>query len=211
MMHWQIEPMDRWPFPYTKGRKSNPFRSKFDATLQLLEAELDHLQVTGGVAMRVVTADADVRQDGMLRARAVVRHPGVALSFHSKKAGALTYPCDRFCGAYLGEIDWQINLRAIALGLEALRKLDRYGITSHGEQYAGWRAIEAGPRNRFATADEAISWLRELTDYGLDASTATLLRIGALKSHPDRNGGARTLWDRYDAARQVLEREGRDS
>jgi hypothetical protein len=40
--------------------------------------------------------------------------------------------------------DWQHNVRAIALGLEALRKVDRYGITRRGEQYAGWKALPAG-------------------------------------------------------------------
>jgi hypothetical protein len=40
---------------------------------------------------------------------------------------------------------WQDNLRAIALGLEALRKVDRYGITKNSEQYTGWKQLEAGP------------------------------------------------------------------
>ena len=29
--------------------------------------------------------------------------------------------------------------------------------------------------------------------------------------HPDRNGGDRTLWDRYDAARQIIEGGGKPS
>ncbi|HEV2778568.1 MAG TPA: hypothetical protein VGX25_04135 [Actinophytocola sp.] len=208
-MRWQIEPMDRWPYPESSPRKSNPFRAKFDDTLKLLAAELDHLKVTGAVAVRVVTREADVRQDGMLRARATVLHPGVALSFRSATAGALTYPCDRFVG-YVGEADWQVNLRAIALGLEALRKLDRYGIAGHGEQYTGWRAIEPG--DGFATADDAIRWLRNITGIdNPDVSTGPLLRRAAAVLHPDRNNGERKLWDRYDAARQLLQREGRAS
>jgi hypothetical protein len=35
---------------------------------------------------------------------------------------------------------WQHNIRSIALGLEALRAVDRYGISRRGEQYAGFRA-----------------------------------------------------------------------
>lgn len=207
-MHWQIEPMAQWPFQESKQRKGNPFRAKFDQTLRLLQDELDHLQVVGAVAVRVVATETDVRRDGMLRAHADVRHPGVVLSFRSATHGALTYPCDRFYGAYRGEIDWQINLRAIALGLEALRKLDRYGIAGHGEQYTGWRAIEPGPSNGFATADEAIRWLRKITkDDGTILSTGLLLRRAAGVAHPDRNNGDRTLWNRYDAARQLLERE----
>jgi hypothetical protein len=209
-MRYQIEPMARWPYPETQGRKGNPFRAKFGQTLELLEDELDHLQVTGAVAVRVVAAEADVRRDGMLRSRADVRHPGVVLSFHSAKAGQLTYPCDRFYGAYRGEIDWQINLRAIALGLEALRRLDRYGITSRGEQYTGWRAIESGSSEGFADVNQALTWLvRLLADQGQDAPTEwrALLRKAAGVAHPDRHNGDRTLWGRYDAARQLLERE----
>lgn len=35
---------------------------------------------------------------------------------------------------------WQHNVRSIALGLEALRAVDRFGISRRGEQYAGFRA-----------------------------------------------------------------------
>jgi len=39
--------------------------------------------------------------------------------------------------------DWRHNVRSIALGLEALRAVDRYGISRRGEQYAGFRAALA--------------------------------------------------------------------
>lgn len=35
--------------------------------------------------------------------------------------------------------------RLIELALEALRAVDRYGITRSAEQYAGWRQIGSGP------------------------------------------------------------------
>jgi hypothetical protein len=40
--------------------------------------------------------------------------------------------------------DWQDNVRGIALGLHALRAVDRYGVTKRGEQYAGWKALSQG-------------------------------------------------------------------
>lgn len=209
MSAWQIEPMRRWPYPETEVRRANPFRAKFDDTLTRLEAELGYLDVTGTVAVRVVAAEADVRRDGMLRARANVRHPGVALSFESR-FGPLTYPCDTFTGRWYGDVDWQINLRAIALGLEALRKLDRYGIAGRGEQYTGWRAIESGKPAGFATADEAIRWLREITGItGPEVSPDQLLRKAVAIVHPDRNDGDRTTWDRLDQAKQLLDAGGR--
>jgi hypothetical protein len=203
-MQWQIEPMTAWPYPDTKGRKWNPFRAKFPDTLKKLAAELDRLQVQGAVAVRVVADDADVRQDGMLRARAQVRHPGVAISFTSAKHGPMTYPCDAFTGRYYGDVDWQVNLRAIALGLEHLRALDRYGIAGSGEQYAGWRAIEAAAPAWFDSADEALRWLAEYTDLSRHHVEPTvILRAASKRAHPDV-GGDPADWQRVDAARQLL-------
>jgi hypothetical protein len=205
-MRWQIEPMPRWPYRATPAdaRRHNPFRAKFDATLKLLIDELERLEVDGPVAVRVVATEADVRRDGMLRANANVRHPGVAVSFHSPTAGDLTYPCDQFLGRYYGEVDWQVNLRAIALGLEALRKLDRYGITGRGEQYTGWRAIEAAPAVTFATADEAYGWLRSFTGAHEHTHLNVVLAAAAARAKRNLEAGDQSTWDRYEAARHVL-------
>jgi hypothetical protein len=207
-MRWQVEPMPRWPYPDTAARKPNPFRAGFEDTLTLLARELDHLDVTGAVAVRVVTTDAAVRRDGMLRARAHVEHPGVIVSFTSRH-GALSYPCDTYTGRYTGDPpDWQINLRAIALALEALRAVDRYGVTSRGEQYTGWRQVEAPDAEvGFSGYAAALAWLREIT--GDDTSAVeTLLRRAARVCHPDHNEGQRSGWDRYEKARRVIHDRG---
>lgn len=208
-LQWQIEPMASWSYPETKtgARKRSTFGASWSSTLDLLDRELHYLDVTGAVAVRVVGAPTDVRRDGMLRATARLQHPGVAVSFHSRRHGALTYPCDTFVAGSGPLVDWQANVRAIALGLEALRKVERYGIASRGEQYAGWRAITAGPSERpsFASAAEARQWLRDLVATDVAVNDASLLRLGAREAHPDRNGGKRDLWDLYDAARKMLE------
>jgi hypothetical protein len=36
------------------------------------------------------------------------------------------------------------NSRSIGLELEALRAIDRYGITKQGEQYVGFKALPSG-------------------------------------------------------------------
>lgn len=204
-MQWQIEPMASWPYPETKGRKTSPFRAKHSDTLKKLDAELEHLQARGAVAVRVVATQADIRRDGMLRASARVQHPGVAISFTSARHGALTYPCDAFQAGYYGE-SWQANLRAIALGLEHLRALDRYGIAGHGEQYAGWRAIEAASKaDGFASVDDAVRWLADFTGGSRHDGAADLLRRASRVAHPDRSGIPED-WARVDAARQLLKK-----
>lgn len=83
-----------------------------------------------------VRSETMIRRDGWPQERATIEHPGVALSFDSRH-GALRYETAEFH-------TWKANLRAIALGLEALRKVDRYGIARSGQQYRGWRALAAG-------------------------------------------------------------------
>jgi hypothetical protein len=203
-MQWQIEPMVTWPYPETTGRKPSQFKVGFKPTLELLGTELDHLRVQGAVAVRVVADEADIRRDGMLRASARVRHPGVAISFTSGKHGPLTYPCDAFEARPYSE-SWQANLRAIALGLQHLRAVDRYGIAGRGEQYAGWRAIEAPKPSGFDSADDAIRWLAALTQSARQTEPIVLLKRAARAYHPDV-GGDPEIYARVDAARQLLKK-----
>jgi hypothetical protein len=121
---------------------------------------------------------------GFPRAGRVAAHPGIVLSFDSKH-GALSYPCDTFDR-------WEDNLRAIALALEALRKVDRYGVTAHGEQYRGFMAIEAtAAPAEFASADAAFAFLEALVDgWARRDEPARLLRGAMRLTHPDHGGRA---------------------
>lgn len=207
-MRWQIEPLTAWTWPVTKPRRTHRFSASWSDTLDLLERELGHFGVTGAVAVRAFVQPNDVRRDGMLRANARPSQPGVALSF-TCRSGALTFPCDTYeswSGSKLA--DWQANLRAIALSLEALRAVDRHGVSRTGEQYVGWRALESGKATTFSSADEALQWLRTVAgrEYA-DTSPKTLLRQASRRSHPDV-GGDSAMWERCDEARALLTAAG---
>lgn len=126
-----------WPHPSTppdRRRGRHTFRAGYPDTIAALEYEvlvLHGKDIVIGAGFR----PEDLRQDGLPRVGArQPAHPGIELSFTTEQHGRLTYATD------VCEL-WQHNLRSIALGLEALRAVDRYGITPSGQQYAGFRQL----------------------------------------------------------------------
>lgn len=207
-MHYEFRPIDTWPGDLTPAgaRKYSPFKADYGDTLDLLDRELWHLNARD-VVFEVALLPADIRLDGRPRANArPAAHPGVVVSFGSIH-GPLRYACDAFR-------NWQANLRAIALGLEALRKVERYGITKRGEQYTGWSAlppgsIAAGPSAM--TLDEAIAFLHEHTgpdagwwDHDDPDAVDRAYLVAAKKLHPDAGGDAE-LFKRLQQAKAVLD------
>jgi hypothetical protein len=193
-------PGGKWTDPETPERTRAYFRAGWAHTLELLSRETAWLGAHL-VVLQLDVTEGDLRRDGMLRANAKVGHPGVIVSFDSEH-GPLRYVTDRFDF-------WQDNVRGIALALQYLRAVDRYGVSSRGEQYTGWRAIPA-PVNGFATVDDAVRWMRGKAGFPeggrLDgaADLWALYRRLARRMHPDA-GGDPADWDRLDRARQLLE------
>lgn len=120
-----------WPHdcprtPY-KARKSMPSSSgrditgqrrtiTFNGTIQRLLRELKMLKVSN----LVISTNQPVRNDGMPFAQERrIDDPGVAVYF-TRNGRQLCIPCDR----YLTVAD---NLRAVALSIEAIRGLERWG------------------------------------------------------------------------------------
>lgn len=180
---------------FTGRHVASPFKAAHTSTLRLFERELRHLAARN-VVVELDLSESDIRIDGQPRANARAATPAVRVAFDCKH-GALTYATDRF---WL----WQDNLRAIALGLEALRKVDRYGITKRGEQYAGWKQLPAGTGNGAShmTRDDAHSILVGYRpEHG---GMADAYRAARRATHPDRHDGDRTLWDAVEQAARVL-------
>jgi hypothetical protein len=124
------------PAPTYGGWSGSPFSASWTSTVEKLADEIRHLKPRQAL-LEVDIREQDLRQDGMPRATARAGSPGVILTLVATPYGDLRYPCSTFQ-------TWQANTRAIALALEALRKVDRYGVTKRGEQYAGWKALPAG-------------------------------------------------------------------
>lgn len=198
-----LRPIERWPGKLTANRTRSQFSAPWRATLDLLDRELWHLGPAGRNApavLQIAMREQDFRLDGMPRANARPEHPGVILAIESTK-GPLSFPCDRF-------VTWQDNLRAIALSLEALRKIDRYGITPNAEQYTGWKQLPGG--GQAATSMSAEHARMVIREYGgVDADLEKAYRRAQFATHPDRNDDSRVLWDSVEAAAAVLRAAGK--
>lgn len=202
-MRYEIRPLGPWVGPVNRNPASAyRFRAPWKSTLELLGRETELLGARL-VVLRIDVVDGDIRLDGMLRANARVRFQGVQISFDSRY-GPLTYATDAY--DY-----WQANVRAIALALEALRAVDRYGVTRRGEQYTGWAALPVGSPAGQMSADDAA---RLLAGYAEDVTAEQVLadpgararayKQGAARLHPDR-GGDPAAFARLSSARELLD------
>ncbi|SRR6266481_774472 len=206
MLNARFRPLDHWPGERTRYSHPSQFRSTYPQTLDLLEAELAHISARAGSV--VIQVDdltlADIRNDGWPRVGwnpARGRRQGVVVLFESPK-GAMSFPCDHFD-------DWKDNLRAIAKSLEALRMVDRYGVTRGNEQYRGWTQIGSG--NGKMDRASALKFIASLV--GADADTLdrnwktvgeAMLKRAKKLQHPDAPGGSHETFVAIGQAEEVL-------
>lgn len=206
-MTYTVRPIsDRTVF--TGKHRRSSFQSSWSATEQLLMHEVRQLNGRDLVLEMDVT-ERDIRIDGQVRANARPSSPAVRIAFDSMH-GPLTYGTDAFTS-------WQDNVRAIALGLEALRKVDRYGITKRGEQYTGFKALPAAAPET-PTMDVDLAW-STLGSYAAAGDTRTIAELRAKATndelramhrrargrwHPDKNDGDQSMWDLVEKAAAVL-------
>lgn len=206
-----FRPIGVWPGQSTAERRSSPFSASWSSTLELLKRELRALDAQN-IVIQLDIEERDLRLDGYPRANARAKSPGVILAFDSKY-GPLRYPCDTFT-------HWEDNLRGIALAMEALRKVDRYGVTKRGEQYTGWKALPAGGETSTTMTAEAAS--RVIADLAyrsgrgphpyvaaqriLDdpAAARDRYREAALYAHPD-HGGSNKDFQLLQEAKQIID------
>lgn len=183
-MRVTFRPLPTWPHPRTAKREDDRFDSTYQQTLELLEHEIGKLggaNVIVGAGFR----ESDLRLDGLPRAgrrQDPYMHPGIEVSFDSRH-GPLVYATDTFR-------DWKANLRAIALGLKALRDMERWGFARRGQQYAGFLALAPG-------GPDPERGRRLVEQHGG-------IRAALMATHPDHQGDPRDFAD----VQAFREREG---
>jgi hypothetical protein len=170
-----FRPLER---PLRGPTRYSPFKAGWTSTVELLAKELRAHGARNAV-LEVDFREQDLRLDGLPRADRSARSPGIVLSFKATSVSGspdLRYEVSTFS-------DWRANVRAVALGLEALRAVDRHGVTKRGEQYAGWKALPSGSMDGDADRGRAL-----IAEHG---GVNAALRA----AHPDHGGNDRDFRD----------------
>jgi hypothetical protein len=192
------QPWTRPTTPMTMRRHAR-FRTTYARTLQKLQDELEKIGATE-ILFECSFASNQIRLDGWPKANQAPQYNGIAVSFNHPKVGRVEYVTDRY---FL----WTDNLHAIALTLEALRGVERWGVVASGQQYTGFKALEAGGNGSTGRRGAAV-WIAKLlredpvqqkpivdTLLGGPAVDQTrLIRDARKHAHPD-TGGSQEMFE----------------
>lgn len=215
-------PLTSWPGALRDDadRKPNPFTASDADTRTLLKREA-RLLGAREIVVQLAISESEIRMDGEPYARAKSKHPGVTVVLPESDQGRISWSTDLYRGGgrwRAGTVrleGWQVNLRAIALSMEALRAADRHGVMQ-GRQYAGFRELGSGivAPERVMTVEEAAALIVGLAKAGTatvddviadQGARTRAYRSAAAAHHPDR-GGNEDTFRQLNEAREVLER-----
>lgn len=147
-----------------------------------LSGELSRL----GAMEEVLSTNVPVRLDGLPRSgQAEPSDPGAAVYFQLKRK-PLSLACDRWDRV-------ADNIAAIAQHIDALRRIDRYGVGTLDQAFAGYAALPPATTEWWAVLDIA-------PNAPLDEVEAAF-RALARRAHPDA-GGSHDEMARLTAARE---------
>jgi hypothetical protein len=178
-----------WPAGWKRagGRTRATFSTKHSADGRLsvlqsttrLEAEVERL----GGQNAVLSTNVSLRLDGRPRSDQEPRDPGAALYF-TFKGKATVLACDKWTRV-------ADNIAAIAAHIDALRRVDRYGVGTIEQALSGYKAL---PADTAADWRSAFGFLptEGVTRAALDAAWKVMAR----DRHPDRTGddGSAMAW-----------------
>lgn len=189
-------PLTQWPAGRARTPNADRIRGSFQTTpaksFRELELEVSRAGGSNPIIQAAVVDEAKhVTRAGELRADARVRDVGIAVTFQKIIDGRsvpITFACDRYQ-------NWDSNLRAIVLTLQALRAVDRYECTASSEQYRGFAALPSSTAPALSTI-QAAEVLAKRSAYTAgpifdSAEVARMaLRSAKAKAHPDVGGSA---------------------
>lgn len=169
-LHWPV----RQPRTPAGQRRFNAMMKATTVSTASRQIE-DEVRRLGGTDL-VLSTNLQLRIDGFPRSgQPEPQDPGAAVYF-TRKGKDLVFACDRFNSV-------RQNLRAIGLHLEALRGMERWGVGSLDQAFAGYAALP-----ETAGADP---WWKVLGLEDRPATQADLRQAylaAARRAHPDTGG-----------------------
>lgn len=216
MLNIQIRPITQWHGKENDYPQTSRFKCGYKVTLGQLEDELAKANyVEGSVVIEMFIDQSRITMDGTrLRADAKPFKEGIILRF-SRWTGRLvsrgdqkvsetqdiSYPCDAFDA-------WQDNLRAVALSMESLRRVERYGVFKYDDIIS--RLALPSAEGKVSTKESAAAFLAQHSGVSMkeilfsDTARATAYRKAAHALHPDKTGGVTEDFVKLTEANKVL-------
>ena len=208
MATFEFKNLRAWPKNIRPRHHGDLFQSSYESTVAKLKEELRLIRVERAV-VSIVYAKGSLRKDGLPMENANMTYPGVMISF-DKPTGGVSLATDKYAS-------WMFNLRGIALSLEALRGINRWGCSEQDQQYLGFPALPPPDPDILETGEDAARFIARLVDPDAeDALAETLLGSEAMyrvmrpqilkNTHPDqRNGQGNTEFAKFQKAEELLE------
>lgn len=199
-----VKALNTWPGPPTPHDARSLGGSGWSkltagAALDSLRRELGFLRARD-CCIQIDVRERDITRFGELRADARPTSPGIVVYATHPRQGDLRFACDTYRL-------WWHNVRAVAMTLEALRGIARWGAVRDEQQFAGFRALPGATTltmgvsaatkiiesesGTVAPNPVTMEWVR---DAGRRAKAAT---------HPDVTKD-RVRWDAVESALRVL-------
>lgn len=175
-----------WPagWPRATAVQTSKFKTTTDKARKRLLEEIARM---GGTAP-IVSSNVPLRNDGHMRSDREPVDAAVAVYFQREERG-MVFACDRY--DYVRD-----NLHALALTIEALRGIERWGASEMMERaFSGFKQLNA--------ENESSSWWKVL-DVGSNATGQEIekaYREKARRAHPDVLGGSAEAMTALNIAR----------
>lgn len=194
-----------WPMGYqrTRSRKRSGFKQTMDGAQRFLHNEIRKL----GARKLIVSSNIPLRNDGGMYSAYMNKRlddPGVAIYFELK-GKQISMCCDQYISV------WE-NVYALGKGIEALRGMDRWGVSDFLDRaFTGFTALpepaQVQKREWWVVMDYQRKPNNAVWDWaGVEAQYKSL----AKKLHPDVTGGStekfQELVEAFDQAKKYFGR-----
>ena len=169
----------QWPLGYkrTEQRTWSQFKQSMESAQNFLRDEIRRM----GAADLVVSTNLPIRKDGMLYTDSMKRKiddPGAAIYFNYK-GKPISMCCDKYLS--VGE-----NIYALGKGIEALRGLERWGISDFLDRaFTGFMEL---PENAGPSTQEKWYEVLEVDPKASLFEIKVAYKLKTKQSHPDSGG-----------------------